>query len=386
MIKTNNGGNFFWLDPVNTNPHFMDLACRIFTKHGRRICVIANQRVGFCPTPGVNWIFFSSDKVIQPRPNLHFLKKIEFMAEYLYGWIKSVQIIKTECPRHILYTNSTRYSFMQWLFLTLIRRKGIKISVLCHKIQNPSRASWARRYFNLFDSFFVLSSHVEQALQNIYKIDSSCIQILPHPHYASQLDEKDASIERLATLRLWKQDDPLVVYMSAIVDVHGARELPEIWLDIRQKRQNSKLLIMGNDHKSGRSELASYLKESFSEDTSVQIQFGFYSNEEAIAVLQCADVVILPYKDLTPTQSGVIPLAATWGVPSVIFDICGLREQILDGISGEFAPVGDISAFGDKVCNILQSPEKYKEQTLTVIDDIFSEDAFAECIFGVVGS
>ncbi|PKQ36684.1 MAG: hypothetical protein CVT59_11555 [Actinobacteria bacterium HGW-Actinobacteria-1] len=63
------------------------------------------------------------------------------------------------------------------------------------------------------------------------------------------------------------------------------------------------------------------------------------SDAEVAALVAAARFVVLPYT--SGTQSGVIPLASTFGVPSIASDVGGITEQVIDGETGFLFAAGD---------------------------------------------
>jgi glycosyltransferase involved in cell wall biosynthesis len=63
------------------------------------------------------------------------------------------------------------------------------------------------------------------------------------------------------------------------------------------------------------------------------------ADAEVATLFQQADVVVLPYTEAS--QSGVIPIAYTYGKPVVGTTVGGLPEMIEDGVTGFLVPPGD---------------------------------------------
>lgn len=69
--------------------------------------------------------------------------------------------------------------------------------------------------------------------------------------------------------------------------------------------------------------------------------------EDISALIASSKFVVLPYS--SATQSGVIPLAATLGVPAIASDAGGLSEQLLDGETGFLFTAGDSTALASVI-------------------------------------
>jgi glycosyltransferase involved in cell wall biosynthesis len=86
-----------------------------------------------------------------------------------------------------------------------------------------------------------------------------------------------------------------------------------------------------------------------------RIHNEFVSVEERAALFRRAAVVVLPYVEAT--QSGVIPVAYTYGKPVVATNVGGLAEQIENGRTGFLVPPRDSSALAARVVELLRDPE-----------------------------
>lgn len=65
-------------------------------------------------------------------------------------------------------------------------------------------------------------------------------------------------------------------------------------------------------------------------------------------------LVVLPYTEAT--QSGVIPVAYTFGKPVVASAVGGLPSQVEDGVTGLLVPPQDVQALADAVVQLLRDP------------------------------
>lgn len=75
---------------------------------------------------------------------------------------------------------------------------------------------------------------------------------------------------------------------------------------------------------------------------------------EIVTLVSHARFVVLPY--VHATQSGVVPLAASFGVPAIVTDAGGLPEQVRAGESGFVCAAGDAEALADLLARASQMP------------------------------
>ena len=84
----------------------------------------------------------------------------------------------------------------------------------------------------------------------------------------------------------------------------------------------------------------------------------FLSMAERDEIFRRASVVVLPYIDAT--QSGVVPLAYSYGKPVVATNTGALAESVIDGQTGRVVPPRDSAALGAAIIELLNNPTRRK--------------------------
>lgn len=79
----------------------------------------------------------------------------------------------------------------------------------------------------------------------------------------------------------------------------------------------------------------------------------YVSDEKRAELFRRASVVVLPY--IEATQSGVIPVAYSFGKPVVATTVGGLPAQVDDGKTGYLVPPRDESALADAIVRLLRN-------------------------------
>jgi glycosyltransferase involved in cell wall biosynthesis len=115
-------------------------------------------------------------------------------------------------------------------------------------------------------------------------------------------------------------------------------------------------------------------------DTRIKV-FNRWLNDSEIATLTAnAYMTILPYEGAT--QSGVIPLSAAFGTPSITSDSGGLKEQIVNEKTGFIFPAGDAAALQSTIIKASKLPEdkyqKMRDDSLSYATENWSWDRLAE--------
>lgn len=84
---------------------------------------------------------------------------------------------------------------------------------------------------------------------------------------------------------------------------------------------------------------------------------GWVEEDEVEAVVDDFDIVVLPYREAS--QSGVLPIAASRGVPAVVTPVGGLAEQAVASGNTEVADELAADAVADAVVRLLLDPVRY---------------------------
>ena len=85
---------------------------------------------------------------------------------------------------------------------------------------------------------------------------------------------------------------------------------------------------------------------------------GFVPEVVKTALLSRADLLLLPG---TREGWGIVAMeAASYGVPVVAYDIPGLRDAVLDGVTGMVVPANP-DALGSAAASLLQDPDRWRQ-------------------------
>ncbi|HSF24568.1 MAG TPA: glycosyltransferase [Blastocatellia bacterium] len=79
----------------------------------------------------------------------------------------------------------------------------------------------------------------------------------------------------------------------------------------------------------------------------VSIDHRYVPNEEVPAILEQADVLVLPY--LSASSSGVAQIAFSNALPVIASSAGGLSEAVIDGVNGLVFPSGDSDALAEQI-------------------------------------
>ena len=109
------------------------------------------------------------------------------------------------------------------------------------------------------------------------------------------------------------------------------------------------------------------------------IRHRFIKDREVARLFLDADLVVLPYTEAS--QSGVLPVAATFGVPVVVTDVGELRATVTPHDLGIVVPPCDPEALADAICLMADDPalrDRYGHAALMWSDRLIGPEAVGE--------
>ncbi len=145
---------------------------------------------------------------------------------------------------------------------------------------------------------------------------------------------------------------PTLLFFGRVMPYKGL----EVLLQAFQKVHTDfrcRLLIAGEGN------MTSY-KESLASLQDVEVVNRWIAEEEIAGFFARSDIVVLPYT--SASQSGVIPIAATFGLPVIATRTGGLTEQVEEGVSGWLVPPGEAGALAKAIREALSEPRAARQR------------------------
>ncbi len=143
-----------------------------------------------------------------------------------------------------------------------------------------------------------------------------------------------------------------ILFFGRITAYKGLEYLLRAFRKVRQRHPEIRLSIVGEgDLRPYRQELADL--------EGVEVINRWVSEPEISTCFQTARMVVLPYT--SATQSGVIPIAAGFGLPVIATCVGGLMEQIEDQRTGLLVPPADETALADAIERLITHPHLGEE-------------------------
>lgn len=159
-----------------------------------------------------------------------------------------------------------------------------------------------------------------------------------------------------------------VLFLGRITTYKGLDILLDAFKLVQQRFPQTSLRIVGNGS------LAPY-RVALQRLSNVDMVNRWVGDDEIPGFLKSAGMLVLPYT--TATQSGLIPLAAIYGLPVIATRIGGLPEQIIHEKTGLLVPPGDVEALAAAIELILTDRETGQALGTALQDDFAQNRSWA---------
>lgn len=243
----------------------------------------------------------------------------------------------------------------------MLKRHHVPVSLTIHdpKPHEENRTRWGRvqnvlvrktklpQTLSLVDRIHVHSALHRVSLMAQYPhLKNNRIYVVQHGGGASGTIRKGTLVpEELERLNR-EQDRSVILFFGRIEPYKGLSLLFEAVEEMLHARRDFFVVIAGAG-------VLPPVPESIRER--LILINRFIRDEEIAALFKSALVTVLPY--LSGTQTGVIPLASTFNVPSVVSKVGALPELILENETGMLVPPADASALSKALLSYLDNPE-----------------------------
>ncbi len=144
----------------------------------------------------------------------------------------------------------------------------------------------------------------------------------------------------------------MALFFGYIREYKGLDLLLEAWEAVRDSRPGARLVVAGDPVRLAperREEL-----EAWAVRLGAVARFEYIPFSDVARYFAAADVLVMPYRHIS--QSGVLYLALSLGVPVVATRVGALPEMLRDGDSAVLVPLESPSALAEALIRVLGDP------------------------------
>jgi glycosyltransferase involved in cell wall biosynthesis len=261
-------------------------------------------------------------------------------------WLRTYRKVKAFKPDAVIMSWWTPFfAPCFWTLSFLLRRLGkIPVIYLCHNIAPHEKrivdVPLTKLALGEADFLVLLSQQSERELGEL--LPNANYTVLYHPRYSFFL--KPGLVRDEARTRL-ELEGRTLLFFGYVRPYKGLKVLLEAFAALAPKGIADRLLVVGEFYED-RSGYEEKIRELGLRDR-VTLVDRYVSDEEVAVYFQACDLLVLPY--LSATQSGVIQIAQSFGLPVVTTNVGGLPEVVEDGITGFLVPPNDPEALSRAV-------------------------------------
>lgn len=232
---------------------------------------------------------------------------------------------------------------------SLTKRRGQRVPKIAFITDNvvphenrPGDMALTRFAFGAVDHFIVHSDAVERELLRV--APNAKYVKLPHGIF-DIFDQPISRTDARQTLGL-PQDAPVILFFGYIRKYKGLDILLRAVPALLQRMPDLRVVVAGEFY-SNEEEHRSLIALLGIPEKNLLLATDYIPNGEVAKYFSAANVVVLPYR--SATQSGIVPIAYQFDRPVIVTDVGGLRESVIDGVSGLIANEPTPEAIADKV-------------------------------------
>ena len=331
---------------------------------------------------GISLDVIGSDEV--DGPELHTTHRVNFLnlqgsqpqnaslAKKAWGlliyYARLFQYARVSKPKifHILWNGKFEY-FDRTLLMLYYKLLGKKIVFTAHNVNAGKRDlndSWFNRItltiqYWLVDHIFVHTEKMKSELLDDFGVREQNVSVIPFG-INNAVPDTDLTPAQ-AKQRLGVADgEKAILFLGKIRPYKGLEYLLSAFKLLGSRGAHYRLIIAGEPRKGDENyldEVCRMINRDF-RPGQIIVKMHFIPDTEIELFLKAADVLVLPYKDIT--QSGVLFLGYSFGLPVVATDVGSLREEIIEGRTGFLCKPADPVDLAKTLENYFQS-DLYKE-------------------------
>ncbi|MBE2943848.1 glycosyltransferase [Anoxybacillus flavithermus] len=272
--------------------------------------------------------------------------------------IKKDDIVHIHWP-HTLYQSESRLIFILKsisliILFSYLKLRGVKLvwtihNLYPHTVKYKKLEKWVRQLIvNKMDLIFTTGNSIKEIVSSEYNITKEKIKISLHGSYEGvyKTTGKDYKVKYNIP-----KDSYVYLFFGNISKYKGVNDLVSSFKLINDTK--SVLLLVGKLNEDSK-----YLLNEIEGVNNIVSDFRFIPNEEVADIIQIADVIVLPYKEITTSGSAI--LALSFKKP-IISPKTPFIEEYFDGILAKTYDPNKTNGLLDAMIEIKNERNKINE-------------------------
>jgi len=261
---------------------------------------------------------------------------------------------------HILWLNKFVY-FDRTLLNIYYKLLGKKLVFTAHNVNRAKyeeRDTWTNRLtlkfmYKIVDHIIVHTDKMKLQLIKDFNIRENKVTIVPFGVYDFVYQSELTATQAKKELNL-HGSDKILLFFGRITPQKGLDYLILALARLKEKYGDFKLLIAGRvDIEKGYWENIQKMIDEYNLTEHVLEKIEFIPDEDIEVYFKAADVLILPYRDIS--QSGPLFMAYKFGLPVIATDVGSFKVDIIEGETGFICCSRDPQDLANKIDLYFQS-------------------------------
>jgi glycosyltransferase involved in cell wall biosynthesis len=241
---------------------------------------------------------------------------------------------------HILWNNKVQF-FDRTLLMLFYKLLGKRIVLTAHNVnagKRDSNDSWLNRLtlkiqYRLADHIFVHTKKMKVELLEDFGVHERAVTVIPFG-INNAVPSTDLTCQQAKQKLGIRDGERTILFFGNIGPYKGVDILVAAFQKLAAENTAYRLIIAGKA-RGGCEKYLEEIQQSISRDANgarVIQKIGYIPDEETELYFKAADVLALPYTQVS--QSGVLFLGYSFGLPVIATDVGSLREDVVDGRTG----------------------------------------------------
>ncbi len=283
-------------------------------------------------------------------------RRVVKMAEYPWNIVAVLRLMRREGM------GTAHFQSIHWIEVAMIgavKLAGRKIVYTIHNVSPlHGRVRLHHRIimgltYRICDALIIHTEEGKERVANLFKVEPEKMRVIPHGEYSFFVPSERCGSGEAKERLLGDRNASTILFFGAIRRNKGLDQAILALRHVRKRVDNARLLVVGELCEDW--ERYGALIEQEGVGDRVFTHLRYVPKEEVGSFFEAADVVVLPYYEIT--MSGVLQIAFAFSKPVVASDLDGFRESIEEGKNGHLVPVGDVRLWAERIADLLESEE-----------------------------
>ena len=262
---------------------------------------------------------------------------------------------------HVLWNNKFQY-FDRTLLMTYYKWLGKKVVLTAHNINADKRDGkdsflnrlTLRLQYRAAHQIFVHTEKMKSELLEEFAVSPSAVTVIPFGINNAVPRTELTPAQAKQKLGIAAEDQTML-FFGNIGPYKGLDFLLRAFHELVSVNPSYRLVIAGKA-RGGCEDYVRRIERMIGSEASrnrVLAKIQYIADEDAELYFKAADLLVLPYTEVS--QSGVLFLGYSFGLPVVATEVGSFREDVLEGVTGSLCPAGDAPALAQAIRRYFES-------------------------------